>query len=132
MTPSKPYLIRALYEWIADNSCTPYVAIDADYCGTDVPRAHVTNGQIVLDISKEAVQHLIINNKAISGKARFGGIQHSLYLPIGSVIAIYAKENQHGMSFPKEKYEENESLESHGNNELKGGSKFQIIKGGKD
>ena len=99
MTPSRPYLLRALNEWILDNQCTPYVVVDATVSEVDVPEQHVKNGQIVLNINPGAVRALEINNEALSFEARFGGNSRLIYVPIEAVMAVYAKENGQGMVF---------------------------------
>ena len=105
MTSSKPYLIRAIYEWIADNGCTPYISVDATFPGTDVPKQYIVDNTITLDISSEATHQLLIDNEAVTFKARFGGVGHDLYIPISAVVAIYAQENTQGMEFPYEEHE---------------------------
>ena len=133
MTSSKPYLIRALYEWIIDNGCTPYITVNINFPRVDVPKGYAVDKWITLDISTTASQHLLIDNEAITAQARFGGVVHNLYIPIGSVDTIYAQETQHGMDFPPEDYqEENEdgSLASSKARENK--PKFHIIKGDKN
>ena len=99
MTPSRPYLLRSLNEWILDNQCTPYVVVDATMKDVDVPEQYVKNGQIVLNINPGAVRALEINNDALSFEARFGGNAKQIYVPIQAVMAIYAKENGQGMVF---------------------------------
>ncbi len=102
MTPSRPYLVRALNEWILDNQCTPYVLVDASLAGVQVPQDYVNQGQIVLNISPVAVQNLLIDNDGISFNARFGGVPMSVYVPTVAILAIYAKENGQGMVFGTE------------------------------
>ncbi len=91
MTPSRPYLIRAIYEWIVDNGCTPYINVDTTVPRTSVPGAYIRDNTIILDISSEATSHLVIDNNTISFKARFGGISQELYIPIQAVNEIYAQ-----------------------------------------
>lgn len=102
MNSSRPYLIRALYEWIVDNDCTPHFLVDADYPQVKVPAGFASDGQIVLNASPSAVRHLHMDNQAVSFEGRFGGVPHSLYLPIGAILAIYARENGQGMVFEAE------------------------------
>ncbi|AZZ90482.1 MULTISPECIES: ClpXP protease specificity-enhancing factor [unclassified Hahella] len=102
MTPSRPYLLRALNEWILDNHLTPYVVVDASLQGVDVPRDFVSNGQIVLNISPQAVRGLNIGNDYLEFSARFGGVPRQVSVPIMAVLAIYAKENGQGMVFGSE------------------------------
>ncbi|CAL7963223.1 Stringent starvation protein B homolog [Gammaproteobacteria bacterium] len=106
MTSSKPYLIRAIYEWIVDNNLTPYVAVDTNIPGTTVPETYIQDERIVLDISEAATSNLIISNNSLEFKARFGGISHNIYIPISAIMVIYAQENDRGMEFPPEEFEE--------------------------
>jgi stringent starvation protein B len=96
---TRPYLVRALHEWCADNGFTPYVAVSVDD-SVQVPREYVNNGEIVLNISFDATSHLQLTNEFIVFKARFGGVAREISVPMGRVIAIYAKENGQGMAFP--------------------------------
>lgn len=102
MTPSRPYLMRALNEWILENDCTPYVLVDAGMPGVQVPEDYVNNGQIVLNISTFAVKSLLIDDDGLSFNARFGGVPIDLYVPMIAILAIYAKENGQGMVFGNE------------------------------
>jgi stringent starvation protein B len=102
MTPSRPYLMRALNEWILENDCTPYVLVDAFLPGVQVPEDYVNNGQIVLNISTSAVKSLLIDDDGLSFNARFGGVPIDLYVPMVAILAIYAKENGQGMVFGNE------------------------------
>lgn len=95
---TKPYLLRALYEWCADQGFTPYIAVRVDH-QTLVPRQYVRDGQIVLNLGAEAVQNLHMGNDLITCQARFGGVAQSLSIPVGNVAAIYARENGQGMAF---------------------------------
>ena len=99
MTSSRPYIIRALYEWILENDCTPYILVNAGDQGVEVPQEHVKDGQIILNISPSAVHDLQIHNQAIDFDGRFAGMPKQVYVPIGSVMGIYAKENGQGMIF---------------------------------
>ena len=96
---TRPYLIRALYEWCTDNGFTPYVAVQVDDT-VQVPREYVKNNEIVLNISFGATSSLKLGNDFIEFKARFGGSAREIHVPIGRVIAIYARENGQGMAFP--------------------------------
>ena len=98
-TSTRPYLIRALYEWCTDNGLTPYVAVRVDD-SVQVPREYVKDGEIVLNISFDATSSLQLGNDFIEFKARFGGKPREILVPIGRVIAIYARENGQGMAFP--------------------------------
>jgi stringent starvation protein B len=99
MTSSRPYLVRALYEWIVDNDCTPHLLVNADHPGVQVPDGFASDGQIVLNVAPGAVRHLRMDNQAISFEGRFGGVPHSLHVPSAAVMAIYARENGQGMVF---------------------------------
>jgi stringent starvation protein B len=98
-TSTRPYLLRALYEWCADNGLTPYVAAFVDE-SVRVPREHVKNNEIVLNISMDATSNLKIGNEYLEFKARFGGVAREIVVPIDHIIAIYARENGQGMAFP--------------------------------
>lgn len=103
MSSSRPYIIRALYEWIVDNEATPYLLVDAHGQGVSVPQNFVSKeGQIVLNIAPSAVRDLHLENEAISFNARFGGVPMQVYVPCGSVLGIYARENGQGMIFEPE------------------------------
>ena len=95
---TKPYLIRAIYEWCNDSGFTPYIAV-AVAEGVRVPAEHVKNGEIVLNVSALATNRLTLGNQAIEFQARFGGVAREVYVPIERVIAIYARENGQGMAF---------------------------------
>ena len=102
MTPSRPYLVRALNDWIVDNDMTPYIVVDAGVQGVRVPEDYVTNGQIILNVSPGAVNDFVVDSEAIEFKARFGGVPMQVYIPVVAVMAIYAKENGQGMVFGAE------------------------------
>ena len=96
---TRPYLVRALHEWCTDNGLTPYIAVLVDDT-VQVPREYVNNGEIVLNISFDATSNLQLGNEFVVFKARFGGVAREISVPIARVIAIYARENGQGMSFP--------------------------------
>lgn len=98
-TSTRPYLIRALYEWCTDNGFTPYVAVLVDD-SVRVPREYVKDGEIVLNISFDATSSLKLGNEFIEFKARFAGTPREIMVPVSKVIAIYARENGQGMAFP--------------------------------
>jgi len=98
-TSTRPYLIRALYDWCTDNGLTPYVAVQVDDT-VQVPREYVKNGEIVLNISYDATSSLKLGNEFIEFKARFAGTAREIIVPVNRVIAIYARENGQGMAFP--------------------------------
>lgn len=95
---TKPYLLRAIWEWCCDNGFTPYIAVQVD-ARTLVPREFVRDGQIVLNLGPEATNKLQMGNELIEFQARFGGVARELSVPIGQVAAIYARENGAGMAF---------------------------------
>jgi stringent starvation protein B len=97
-TSTKPYLVRAIYEWCTDNGYTPYLAVAVNET-TRVPRAHVRNGEIVLNVSALATHRLQMSNTEVSFTARFSGVAEEIWVPIDRVTAIYAKETGHGMAF---------------------------------
>ena len=102
MNSSRPYLIRALYEWIVENDCTPHLLVNTEFPGTKVPPGYAKDGQVVLNVSPSAVRHLQLDNDAVSFEGRFGGVAQSLYLPVPAVLAVYARENGQGMVFDAE------------------------------
>lgn len=103
MTSSRPYLIRALYEWIVDNGCTPHIVVNAMAKGVEVPQQFVNkDGQIVLNIAPKAVSALEMNNKAIKFSARFSGIPTNICVPCYAVMGVYARENGQRMMFESE------------------------------
>ena len=95
---TKPYLIRAIYDWCADSGLTPYLAVQVDEY-TQVPMGYVKDGKIVLNVSVDAVRNLHMGNEDISCSGRFGGVSHQIMVPITSVIGIFAKENGQGLAF---------------------------------
>jgi stringent starvation protein B len=102
MTSHRPYLLRALYEWIADNGMTPHLLVDASRAGVQVPVQSVKDDRVVLNIAERAVSHLQMGNDAISFSARFGGVSHPVSVPISAVLAIYARETGQGMALPED------------------------------
>lgn len=102
MTPQKPYLIRAIYEWINDNQMTPYLLVNTEFEGVQVPEEYINDGKIVLNIAQDAVRNFHADNDWISFSARFSGKAMELFIPIIAVQAIYSKENNEGMFFPDE------------------------------
>ena len=102
MKSSRPYLVRALYEWIVDNDCTPHLLVNAEFNGVQVPSGFANDGQIVLNVSPTAVRHLHMDNEAVSFEGRFAGVPQTLYIPAAAVLAVYARENGQGMVFDVE------------------------------
>ena len=102
MTSNKPYFIRALYEWILDNNCTPYIVVDATLPFVEVPEQFITEGKIILNILPSATHNLFLGDDWITFSARFSGVSQEINVPIGAVAAIYAQENGEGMGFETE------------------------------
>lgn len=102
MRSSRPYLVRALHEWIVDNGCTPYLLVDATFEGVEVPQQYVKDGQIVLNISPSAVGGITLGNEQIRFRGRFGGVAVEVAVPVPAVLGIYARENGQGMVFDPE------------------------------
>ena len=101
MTSSRPYLLRAVYEWIADNDLTPQIVVDAQRDQVQVPTTYVRDGRIVLNISPTAVRELSLGNEWVAFSARFDGTAFDVVVPVDAVLAIMARENGTGMSFPE-------------------------------
>lgn len=99
MSSSKPYLLRAIFDWIVDNDCTPYVVVDAYAPNVELPLDFVKDGQIVLNIAPRAVRDFQINDDYISFNARFGGVPTDVFAPVQAITGIYARENGQGMMF---------------------------------
>ena len=105
MIPTRPYLLRAIYEWTNDNKLTPYLLVNAELPNVHVPRQHVQDGQIVLNIAPHAVHQMVMDNEAVSFSARFGGVSQQLYIPMAAVLGLYARENGQGLFFDPQEYE---------------------------
>ena len=112
LTPTRPYLARAIYEWICDNNLTPYRLVDATKPYTDVPTQFIQDGQIVLNIVPHAVHKLNMSNDAVTFSARFGGVSRDIYVPFNAVLGLYAKENGQGLFFDPEEYSNAQSDEN--------------------
>ena len=102
MTSNKPYLVRGLYDWIIDNACTPYLVVDAQYPGVEVPREFVKDGKITLNISPSAIRDYEFTNRHLSFSAKFGGVTQYLSVPVAAMLVIFARENGQGMAFDVE------------------------------
>lgn len=102
MTSNRPYLLRALYEWIADNGMTPYLLVDAGAEGVQVPASAIKDGRVVLNIAARAVAQLDLGNREVRFLARFGGVSQAVQVPVGAVLAIYAQETGQGMMLPED------------------------------
>lgn len=110
-TSTKPYLLRAIYEWCVDNGLTPYISVRVD-SGTRVPMEYVRNGEIVLNIGPDAAGRLKMGNDDIACTVRFSGVAKELLVPVTAVKAIYARETGHGMTFETEKKTSTPEVES--------------------
>lgn len=100
MTSNRPYLLRAIYEWICDNGLTPYVLVDATRPGTEVPTQSIKDGKVVLNLAPRAVSQLDLGKDRVSFLARFSGVSRTVSFPVSAVVAVYAQENGQGMMFP--------------------------------
>ncbi|WP_349257004.1 ClpXP protease specificity-enhancing factor [Salinisphaera sp.] len=120
MTSRRPYLIRALYDWVLDNDLTPHLLVAADAPGVDVPRQFVTDdGKITINVSPGAVRGLALDNQLISFSARFSGASYNVAVPPGAVLALYARENGEGMLFGEVEETETASEETFAGRERK-------------
>ncbi|NMR27076.1 ClpXP protease specificity-enhancing factor [Pseudoalteromonas sp. NEC-BIFX-2020_015] len=108
MTSNRPYLLRAFFDWIVDNQCTPHLVVNADFPAVQIPTQFIQDGQIVLNISPSAVTQFSMDNQQLSFSARFGGQPMQVYVPIGAVLAIYARENGEGTVFTADEFLEDE------------------------
>ena len=97
--PKRPYLLRAMHQWITDSGNTPHVIVDAERAGSEVPRAYVQEGKIVLNLSYTATQRLKIDNDVVEFDARFAGVVHHVRFPVSAVLGVYARETGEGMMF---------------------------------
>ncbi|PJG86422.1 ClpXP protease specificity-enhancing factor [Conservatibacter flavescens] len=102
LSPKRPYLLKAYFDWLVDNELTPYLVVNAEYFGVKVPTEYVKDGQIVLNLSINAVGNLEITNDFIQFSARFRGQLQNIHIPMGAAIAIYARENGEGVMFEDE------------------------------
>ncbi|MFA6986761.1 MAG: ClpXP protease specificity-enhancing factor [Arenimonas sp.] len=102
MSSNRPYLLRALYEWIGDNDMTPHLLVDATRDGVQVPSSTVKDGRVVLNIAARAVAQLDLGNREVRFKARFGGVSQSVVVPLAAILAIYAQETGQGMMLPED------------------------------
>ena len=106
ITPTRPYMVRALYQWIEDNQLTPYLMVDATAENVQIPREHVQDGRIVLNIASRATGNMSMENDYIHFSARFGGVSQEIWVPLTAVMGIYAKENSQGMFFDPNEYDD--------------------------
>nr|VFK27355.1 MAG: stringent starvation protein B [Candidatus Kentron sp. MB]VFK33593.1 MAG: stringent starvation protein B [Candidatus Kentron sp. MB]VFK76272.1 MAG: stringent starvation protein B [Candidatus Kentron sp. MB] len=108
MISTRPYLIRAIYDWILDNGFTPYILVDAEADDTLVPNGYAKDGKIIFNISSSATKNLTLSNETVSFVGRFNGVPTSVSVPTSTVLAVYAKETGAGMAFQQESSEEEE------------------------
>lgn len=120
MLPRKPYLVRAIHEWILDSGATPHIIVNALVPDVCVPHHHVKNGQIVLNIAPTAVNNFVMDSNAISFSARFGGVSMDIYIPMYGLMGIYARENGEGIMFEPEDVPEPDQTPPHGGGGTKG------------
>ena len=102
MSSNRPYLLRAMYDWISDNGLTPYILVDASTPGVNVPRSAIKDGRVVLNVAARAIAQLELGKDFVRFNARFSGVSQSVEVPMSGVLAIYAQENGQGMMFPAE------------------------------
>jgi stringent starvation protein B len=102
MRSNRPYLLRAFFDWIVDNDCTPYVVVDAHHPGVEVPQSYVTDGQIVLNVAPRAVSNFILDLEILAFSTRFGGMPIDIQVPVTAIVGIYSQENGQGMVFEHE------------------------------
>ncbi len=120
MTSNRPYLIRAVYEWINDNGMTPYLLVDAGHAGVMAPAQAIKDGRLILNIAARAVTQLSLGDQEIHFLARFGGVSQSVRVPVAAVQAVYAQESGQGMALPEEAA--GHSLPAHPGSAKTGGS----------
>jgi stringent starvation protein B len=99
LTSRRPYLVRAMHEWMTANKQTPHLVVDAGVPGTEIPKAYVRNGRITLNVSWQATQGLKLGNEWVEFSARFGGVPQQVRVPVAAVLGIYARETGQGMLF---------------------------------
>lgn len=127
--PKRPYLLRALYDWIVDSDLTPYVLVNADAAEVSVPRDFVNDGKIVLNVAPHAVRDFALDNEALACHCRFGGQPFAVYLPMRSIEAIYAKETGEGMAFEAEHFPTPpDETPSGGDDDSKPGGHLKVVK----
>ena len=125
----RPYLIRAMHEWMGDNGHTPHIVVDTSFDGVSVPREHIKDGKIILNISETAAHNLKLTNDAVSFRARFGGVPFDVWAPIRAVLGIYARETGQGMIFSHGSEQPEPPDDPEEKEKLKGGrSHLKIVK----
>ena len=126
--PKRPYLLRALYDWIVDSDLTPYVLVNAAAADVKVPAQYVRDGKIVLNVAPHAVRNLAIDAAALTCDCRFGGRAFAVYLPMPSIEAIYARETGEGMAFETERFPEPPDSPSGGDDKSSSGGHLKVVK----
>ena len=129
MTSSRPYLLRAIYQWIVDNGLTPYIMVNTEDARVQVPQQYVENGKIVLNIAPMAVSGLTLGNDEITFSARFSGSPMDIFVPLSRVLAIYARENGQGMMFGDDDDDDEPPPEDGGGDDRSSGrSHLKVVK----
>lgn len=129
MTSTRPYLLRALYEWMLDNNLTPYLLVDTSITGVDVPEQYIEDTRIILNLLPAAVHQLVISNETVTFSARFNNRPYQIYIPVQAIMAVYAKETGNGLVFTPE--QEQTKVTSKGTDETPDNShtiKLKVIK----
>lgn len=124
---TRPYLIRAIYEWCVDGGLTPYLAVRVDE-HTEVPRQHVKDGEIILNLSADAVRNLLLGNEMITCTGRFGGASFDLMIPVVAVIGIFAKETGQGLVFQAESHPPHASGETEAGKSKRNKPQLKVVK----
>ena len=128
MTPSTPYLIRGLYEWILDNDMTPYLLVDVSEVDVHFPQDLINDNKIILNISPSAVMNLLVDNATIEFSAKFSGVDKFISFPVSSVLAIYSRENGSGMIFDKSEESSESTSQSNKPSDKNSPSVLRIVK----
>jgi len=135
MLSSRPYLVRAIHEWIVDSGLTPHLLVNADQPGLDVPESSIQDGRVVLNVSPSAVRDLLIDSEMVTFVARFGGASRAVTVPMGAVEAVYARENGRGMMFPVDEEDEDagefdstDTTDDHSGPERKSRPNLKVVK----
>lgn len=123
MKSTRPYLLRALYDWILDSNCTPYIVVATDVAGVMVPDGYASDGRITLNVSPSSIRNWLVDDDVVSFDGRFGGIAHRVVAPPGAVLAIYARETGQGMAFEQEA-----TARSEPNQQPPGGPNLRVVK----
>ena len=112
LSPTRPYMVRAIFEWLEDNNLTPYIMVDTNQPNVNVPPEYIQDGRIVLNIASRATGNLKIDNDYVHFNARFGGVSREIWVPMSALMGIYAKENSQGMFFDASEYDNYQSTSS--------------------